>query len=405
VTGLLLAPAPALAVLLASRSGALTHRGSRLSAAVHQGHRLALVLAVLAAAAAVAAIALTLLERRFAPGRGHRVAFGSTVVAVAVVAVALTFVRLGGPVAIANRAYDGFKAPPAATGDNLNKRLFSFSGSGRVDVWHAAWREYVHHPWLGSGAGSYEQWWLQHRPLAAKVRNAHSLYLETLAEVGPVGLALLLLVVTIPLVAAVRARAHPLVPAAAGAFAAWAIHAGVDWDWQLAAITSAALLCGIACVIAARPDDDEARTSSARARAVAFGGTVALAGFAFVVLVGNLAAAASADAAGRGNWQTAANQARRAIDWQPWSADPWRLLGEAQLGAGNSGAAQQSFREALDKDPGNWNLYFDLARATSGRAQSAALTAAARLNPRSPEIGEFRRELATQRPITIGAQR
>src|SRR5262249_12128895 len=60
VAGLLLTPAPALGIFVASRSDALTHRGSQLAAAVHQGHRLALVLALLAAAAAFVAIGLGL---------------------------------------------------------------------------------------------------------------------------------------------------------------------------------------------------------------------------------------------------------------------------------------------------------------------------------------------------------
>jgi O-Antigen ligase len=403
MTGLLLAPAPALGIIAASRSEALTHRGSGLAAAVHEGHRLALELAVLAAATTLVAIGLGLAERRFVPRRSHRLVFAGALTAFAVLALALTFVRFGGVVSVAHRAYDGFKAPPAATGQNLNKRLFSFSGSGRVDLWHAAWRDYVHHPWLGSGAASFEQWWLKHRPVAAKVRDAHSLYLETLAELGPLGLLFLLGVVVTPFVAAVRARAHPLVPAAAGAFATWAIHTGIDWDWELPAVTSAALLCGIACVIAARRKSEGARDLSRRTRAIALVATVALACVAFVCLVGNLATSESANAAHDGSWNAAATQARRAIRWVPWSAEPWRLLGEAQLGAGNTAAAAQSFRKAIAKDPGDWNLHFDLARATTGRAQLAALAGASRLNPKSPEVAEFRRELAAQGPITVGA--
>ncbi len=400
--GLVVAPAPAIGVLVASRSDALTHQSSRFAAAVHEGHRLAFVLALLGAAAAVAALGVGLAERRIVLRRAHRLAFGGVLTALAVVVLAIAFVRFGGPVTIAHRAYDGFAAPPAATGDNLNKRLFSFSGNGRADLWHAAWRDYVHHPWLGSGAGSYEQWWLQHRPTALKVRDAHNLYLETLAELGPIGLLLLSVVVGVPLAAAVRARAHPLVPAAAGSFAAWAVHAAVDWDWELAAVTSAALLCGVACLVAARREDEEARSLSGRARAVALAATVVLAGVAFIGLVGNLAASESAKAARSGNWAAAAARARRAIDWAPWSADPWKLLGEAQLGVGNTRAAERSFRKAIAKNPGDWNLYLELARATTGRVQLAALADAARLNPRSPEVAEFRRELAAQGAITVG---
>jgi Flp pilus assembly protein TadD len=176
----------------------------------------------------------------------------------------------------------------------------------------------------------------------------------------------------------------------------------VDWDWELAAVTSAALLCGVACVIAARRGNEKARPLSGRVRAAALAATVALVGVAFVGLVGNLASSESASAARDGNWHAAASQARRAIDWTPWSAQPWRLLGEAQLGAGNVAAADRSIRKAIGKDPGDWNLYFDLARATTGRVQLAALAAASRLNPRSPEIAEFRRELAAQPAITVG---
>ena len=61
------------------------------------------------------------------------------------------------------------------------------------------------------------------------VRDAHSLYLETAAELGLVGLAALLALFGGVVVAARRART----PAAAAALAAWAVHAGVDWDWEL----------------------------------------------------------------------------------------------------------------------------------------------------------------------------
>ena len=44
-------------------------------------------------------------------------------------------------------------------------------------------------PLLGEGAGGFERIWLRDRPELLYVRDAHNLYLETLAEVGPVGLA------------------------------------------------------------------------------------------------------------------------------------------------------------------------------------------------------------------------
>ena len=41
------------------------------------------------------------------------------------------------------------------------------------------------------GAGSYQSWWSEHASLPLFVRDAHSLWLETLAELGVVGLLLL----------------------------------------------------------------------------------------------------------------------------------------------------------------------------------------------------------------------
>jgi O-antigen ligase len=119
------------------------------------------------------------------------------------------------------RAYDAFDAPPpSVAGPDLGGRLFSFSGSYRVDLWRSAWRQYEANPVLGGGAGSYEQHWLADRPFEHKVRDAHSLYFETLSELGPLGLAFLLLTLGIPIAAAVLARAHALVPAAFAAYVA-----------------------------------------------------------------------------------------------------------------------------------------------------------------------------------------
>ena len=165
------------------------------------------------------------------------------------------FVRYGDPITLADKAHDSFTAPPPAIENDIGERLFSFSGSYRVDLWDSAWRGYEEHPLLGLGAGGYEQHWLQDRPFEHKVRDAHSLYLETLAELGPVGLALLLLALGAPLAAAVAARRQPLASAAFAAYAAYLVHAGVDWDWELPALTLSALICASALLAMARREE------------------------------------------------------------------------------------------------------------------------------------------------------
>ena len=64
-----------------------------------------------------------------------------------------------------------------------------------------------------------------------------------LAELGPIGLALILAIATFPLVLAVRARHRPLVPIAAAALVAYLIHAGIEWDWEFPILTLVAIGC------------------------------------------------------------------------------------------------------------------------------------------------------------------
>ena len=45
---------------------------------------------------------------------------------------------------------------------------------------------------IGIGAGNYELWWNQHHTIDVITIDAHSLYLQTLAELGIVGILLLL---------------------------------------------------------------------------------------------------------------------------------------------------------------------------------------------------------------------
>jgi O-antigen ligase len=78
-------------------------------------------------------------------------------------------------------------------------------GSGRTDLWAAAWHGYSHHPWLGLGSGGFEAHslsLLQSTPgvnLSASYigpdRPVHNAYLEMLTDLGPIGLALFLALV------------------------------------------------------------------------------------------------------------------------------------------------------------------------------------------------------------------
>ena len=61
------------------------------------------------------------------------------------------------------------------------------TGSGRYQFWEAAVEESETAPWNGIGPGTFEFWWARHGSYSGFVRNAHSLYLESLAELGILG--------------------------------------------------------------------------------------------------------------------------------------------------------------------------------------------------------------------------
>jgi O-antigen ligase len=128
--------------------------------------------------------------------------------------------------------------PAGSLADDLAAR----GGGNRPWYWHVAWHEVSDFPVAGRGAGTFELAWLEEQPIEESVLDAHSLYLEMLAELGVIGLGLLALALAPPLVAAFRGAGA----AAAGGYVAFLFHAGVDWDWEMPAVTVAGLLCGAA---------------------------------------------------------------------------------------------------------------------------------------------------------------
>jgi Flp pilus assembly protein TadD len=106
-----------------------------------------------------------------------------------------------------------------------------------------------------------------------------------------------------------------------------------------------------------------------------------LAVLAAVGLIGNSALSASSRARKDGHWSSAISYARHARTWMPWSPRPWTALGEAELGAGLVRDARESFRKAASIDPGDWRLWYNVARVSTGRARVAALRRAAALYP------------------------
>ncbi len=116
--------------------------------------------------------------------------------------------------------------------------------SNRYEYWRVGLEAFRRDPLTGTGAGGFRVVWLQERRFDEAVRDAHSLEVEMLAELGLPGLLALALMIGGTVAAAGRAlRTDRAV--AAGATAAtltWFLHASLDWDWQLPAVSLPAVV-------------------------------------------------------------------------------------------------------------------------------------------------------------------
>ena len=121
---------------------------------------------------------------------------------------------------------------------------FASAETTRYGYWSVALDAFGDHPLRGVGAGGFAVEWLRERDVPERVHDAHSLYIETAAELGLAGLlALAGLIAAIVLAAGrLHRRAPGLATGPAAAFAAWALHAGLDWTWEMPALTLVALL-------------------------------------------------------------------------------------------------------------------------------------------------------------------
>ncbi len=175
-------------------------------------------------------------------------------------------IAVGLTLAIVVGSHETSGTSPALSGGAT--RLTSLQ-SNRYDYWSVALRAFGTEPLHGVGAGGWSVEWLRWRSVADAAKDAHSLELQTLAELGVVGAALLLSVLTgIALAARRSLRSAPATgPAAtAGLIAAlvtYLAHSPLDWDWQMPAVTLIAIALAGAMIAAAEPLAEDPQSSSA----------------------------------------------------------------------------------------------------------------------------------------------
>jgi hypothetical protein len=171
--------------------------------------------------------------------------------------IALVVVCAGLALAIVAGAHEASGRPLAGGAT----RLTTFE-SNRYDYWRVALHAFGQEPLRGIGAGGWAVKWLQRRPHGVGgAEDAHSLPLQTAAELGIVGLIFLAMFLGGLAVAA--RRAHRISAAAAtgplAAFVAYIAHSPLDWDWEMPALTLVALILAGALLIGA--DDPPATTA------------------------------------------------------------------------------------------------------------------------------------------------
>jgi O-Antigen ligase len=136
-------------------------------------------------------------------------------------------------------------------GANEKSSLLLTSGAARYETlqsnryayWRVALKAFAAQPLHGVGAGNWAVWWLRYRTIPEFAQDAHSLEIQTLAELGLVGLALL--AVFLAGIGFSARDAYRRAPAfAAGPIAGvvvWIAHSPLDWDWQMPAVTLIAM--------------------------------------------------------------------------------------------------------------------------------------------------------------------
>lgn len=410
VSGALAAvPAAAILIMEANPTDSLTDGPQLGQTQIDAGHHMLAVLLACIAGAAIVRICLLpldgVLARLRLPDRVRLPALaGGAAAGIAVVVLAALAVHAPGRI---DSKYDEFvngndKSPGGGAG-----RLLSASTNGRKKHWDVAMAAFRRDPVQGAGAGTFAILWLKGRTNTVNVRNAHSLYVETLGELGVVGLGLLLVALVSILGAfAYRARGpdRTLFAALLAAGVCWAIAAGVDWDWQMPA-TGIWLFAFGGAALARSPRKDQVQPARHWGWSLVARGLPAAACLALAVLPLRLTVAAAdyteaLSAMKDGNCRAAEQHARDAISAEGERASPRALIAFCEIRAERYERALPPLRAALARDPENWELFYNLAvaRGGLGRNPVAAARRAAALNPQSDLAAAAVRRFAGDKP-------
>ena len=164
-----------------------------------------------AAVAVLLAMLAMLLERRLRPSaeaerRADRFAGGALIAAVVVGGIAFV-VAVGNPIDFFEEKVDEFRTE-GTPGFQGEASRFTFSaGTERLDLWGVALEDAGRDPLFGEGAGGFQYSYMRERSATDQnARDAHSVELEILSELGLPGLALFGTAIVAMVTGAMRSR-------------------------------------------------------------------------------------------------------------------------------------------------------------------------------------------------------
>jgi hypothetical protein len=401
LSGLLSTVPPSVVALVFSYDADhLTGENPTSSAAVAQGHDVANVLVacvVVALALRLLLLALDARMDRLRPPPEIRRPLLASIGTVAVIATVGLGAALHVPSYVSDQ-YDGF-VNGASVNNSTKSRLTDPGDNGRVDQWTVAVNEGFEPDKLdGQGGGTFELLWQRERPRELAnltVHDGHSLYVETLSDLGAVGFVLvLILVLTILYGFAARlgGRNRTLYAALFAAGVAWALRAGVDWDWEMPAVTLWFFAMGGAALAA----------PTRRVHVTSSPPLVARAGICVGLLLVAVIPARVAISQGKmnqavqtflrdGDCPQVIQQADDSISMLGSRPDAYRLKGYCQARLGRTSEAVSSMRSAVDRDPDDWEFRYSLAVAQAAARMDPrpAAREALRLDPLEPATNDL----------------
>jgi|GEM_PF-199366 len=375
-----------------------------------QGHTAALlILLICVLTALIYGLGSYLLRDRIHPPRW----FGQTLVALLALLLVVGLIA-SNPV----RRFENFKRLPAqpttvSSGYYTNTHLFMGSGNGRWQMWASAVDQWERYPIAGNGAGSFAEWWAQHGRLGSHILDAHSLYFETLGELGLIGFLILAPIFLVGALAGIRrsligGNKRITIAALTAAFGAYAVEVGFDWMWELTAVSIVAWTVLALALSSAKPREQgpEPKTDRKPARLLLKGGPiVAAVAISWVLIVAQaipLLASTQIEkskaAVARGDASAAVSAAIKARRIQPWAASPALQLALVLEREGYLAQASAWIREAIKHDKTNSDLWIastriDVKRGEISKAKKS-LKRAIELNPRSPQMIQLKLTLS-----------